>query len=102
MFYGLGVIDVWCHRLLFFLFFYFWSAYMFIEFDLRPFSAVLSDLFIFVDNFYILANKSALNRLILRHCYFRVCFMSVDRCLCACSCAYAYVRMWVCGWCFWG
>ena len=53
-----------------FLIFHFWSAYMFIKFDLRPFSAVLSDLFIFVDNFLVLANKSALNRLILRHCCF--------------------------------
>ena len=76
------------------LFFIFESAYMFIKFDLRPFSAVLSDLFIFVDNFLVLANKSALNRLILRHCYF-FRHIYVSWCLCACSCAYA--RMWV--WC---
>lgn len=71
---------------------------MFIEFDLRPFSAVLSDLFIFVDNFYILANKSALNRLILRRCYFRVY-------LCLLFGVYVRalvrMRMCVCGWCFW-
>ena len=53
----------------YFLIFIFLSVYMFIKFDLRPFSSVLSDLFIFVDNFLVLANKSALNRLILRHCY---------------------------------
>ena len=75
---------------------------MFIEFDLRLFSAVLSDLFIFVDNFLVLANKSALNRLILRRCYFRGgIFRFVGLCLCACSYAYAYARMWVCGWSFW-
>ena len=71
---------------------------MFIGFDLRPFSAVLSDLFIFVDNFLILENKSALNRLILRHCYFSGIFMSVGRCLCACALMRMRMRMRVCGW----
>lgn len=67
---------------------------MFIEFDLRPFSAVLSDLFIFVDNFYILANKSVLNRLVLRHCYFWVAYLG----LLVCVCVRALVRMRVCMW----
>lgn len=82
-----------------FLFFIFESAYMFIKFDLRPFSAVLSDLFIFVDNFLVLANKSALNRLILRHCYFWVAYLG----LLVCVYVHALMRMrmrvcrWVCG-----
>lgn len=66
---------------------------MFTEFDLRPFSAVLSDLFIFVDNFLVLVDKSALNRLILRHCYLGGIFMSVGSFLYA----RALVRMRVCG-----
>lgn len=69
---------------------------MFIEFDLRPFSAVLRDLFIFVDNFPVLVNKSALNRLILRHYYFRGYLCLLAGVMCACSCAYA--RMWVGVW----
>lgn len=73
---------------------------MFIEFDLRPFSAVLSGLFIFVDNFLILANKSALNRLILRHCYFWVAYLG----LLVCVYVRTLMRMRVCGyvvWSFW-
>lgn len=70
---------------------------MFIKFDLRPFSAVLSDLFIFVDNFLVLANKSALNRLILRHCYFwwyiYVCW-HVFVCALLRVCVCAYVGRW--------
>ena len=72
---------------------------MFIEFDLRPFSAVLSDLFIFVDIFLVLANKTALNRLILRHCYFRVAYLCLlaGTCLCVllCVCVCAYVGVWL-------
>ena len=79
---------------------------MFIEFDLRPFSAVLRDLFIFIDNFPVLVNKSALNRLILRHYYFWGYLCLLAGVMCACSCAYAYARIWVglgcVGWCFWG
>ena len=67
---------------------------MFIEFDLRPFSVVLSDLFILADNFLVLANKSALNRLILRHCYLWWIFRSVVWCLCVCVCAYVCGRVW--------
>ena len=73
---------------------------MFIEFDLRPFSAVLSDLFIFVDNLLVLANKSALNRLILRHCYFGA-YLGLLACVYVrvllCVCAYVGGRMWVVG-----
>ena len=72
---------------------------MFIEFDLRPFFAVLSDLFIFVYNLLALVYKSALNRLILRHCYFWVAYL----CLLVCVFVRALMRMRmrVCGCVVW-